>query len=34
MQPIIMKVLINTHWRLNQLIDNNMGKFANMQSEH
>ena len=34
MQPIITKVLINTRWRLNQLIDNNMGKPADVSSEH
>ena len=34
MQPIITKVLINTRWRLNQLIDNNMGKPADVHSEH
>ena len=34
MQPIITKVLINTHWRLHQFNDNNMGKPANVHSEH
>ena len=34
MQPIITMVLINTRWRFNQLIDKNMGKPADVQSEH
>ena len=34
MQPIITTVLINTSWRLNQLIDNNIGHHADVQSEH
>ena len=34
MQLIITKVLINTRWRLNQLIDGNMGKPANVHPEH
>ena len=34
MRPIITKVLINTRWRLNQLIDNNAGKPADVDAEH
>ena len=34
MRPIITKVLINTRWRLNQLIDNNAGKPADVDPEH
>ena len=34
MRPIITKVLINTRWRLNQLIDNNAGKPADVDIEH
>ena len=34
MQPITTKVLINTHWRLNQFIDNNMSKPTNVHSHH
>lgn len=34
MRPIITKVLINTRWRLNQLIDNNAGKPADVDTEH
>jgi hypothetical protein len=34
MRPIITKVLINTRWRLNQLIDNNGGKPADVDPEH
>ena len=34
MRPIITKVLINTRWRLNQPIDNNAGKPADVDPEH
>ena len=34
MRPIITKVLINTRWRLNQLIDNNGYKPADVDAEH
>jgi hypothetical protein len=34
MPPIITKVLINTRWRLNQLIDNNAGKPVDVDAEH
>ena len=34
MRPIITKVLINTRWRLNQLIDNNAGKPADVDPKH
>ena len=34
MQPIITKVIINTRWRLNQLIDNKAGKPADVDPEH
>ena len=34
MRPIITKVLINTRWRLNQLIDNNGSKPADVDAEH
>jgi hypothetical protein len=34
MRPIITKVLINTRWRLNQLIDNNASKPADVDPEH
>jgi hypothetical protein len=34
MRPIITKVLINTRWRLNQLIDNHGGKPADVNPEH
>ena len=34
MRPIITKVLINTRWRLNQLIDNNAGKPPDVDAEH
>ena len=34
MRPIITKVLINTRWRLNQLIDNNAGKPTDVHPEH
>ena len=33
MQPIIIKVLITTRWKLNQLIDKNIDKSADVQSE-
>lgn len=33
-QPIITKVLINTRWKLNQLIDAMVGKFNNLHPEH
>jgi hypothetical protein len=32
MQPIITNVLINTRWRFNQPIENNMGKLADVHS--
>ena len=34
MRPIITKVLINTRWRLNQLINNNGSKHADVDAEH
>jgi hypothetical protein len=34
MWPIITKALINNRWRLNQLIDNNAGKPADVNPEH
>ena len=34
MRPIITKVLINTRWRLNQLIDNDAGKPGDVDPEH
>ena len=34
MRPIITKVLINIHWRLNSIIDNNAGKPADVDREH
>ena len=34
MRPIITKVLINIRWRLNQLIDNNAAKPADVDAEH
>ena len=34
MRPIITKVLINTRWRLNQLIDNNAGKPLDVDAKH
>jgi hypothetical protein len=34
MRPIITKVLINTRWRLNQLIDNKGSKPADVDVEH
>ena len=34
MRPIITKVLINTRWRLNQLVGNNAGKPADVDPEH
>ena len=34
MRPIITKVLINTRWRLNQLIDNNAAKPPDVDAEH
>ena len=33
-RPIITKVLINTRWRLNQLMDNNASKPADVDPEH
>jgi hypothetical protein len=34
MRPIITKVLINTRWRLNSIIDNNGSKPADVDPEH
>lgn len=34
MRPIITKVLINTRWRLNTLIDSNAGKPPDVDAEH
>ena len=34
MRPIITKVLINTRWRLNQLINNKAGKPIDVDPEH
>ena len=34
MRPIITKVLINTRWRLNELIDNDAGKPGDVDPEH
>jgi hypothetical protein len=34
MRPIITKVLINTRWKLNQIIDNNGGKPTDVDAKH